>query len=110
MKLTRRVKEIAAKADTEQVLKTFVDKVAETINGAAIILIQDQNTDIFLQMASTGDNAAFDEKEYAVARWVMAHGQPAGRELGMFDNSSSLFFFPIKAEDKTLAVLGVGQL
>lgn len=100
-------REIAAKADTEQVLKTFVDKVAETINGAAIILIQDQNTDIFLQMASTGDNAAFDEKEYAVARWVMEHGKPAGKELGMFEGARSLFFFPIKAEDKTLAVLGI---
>ena len=100
-------REIAAKTDTEQVLKTFVDKVAETIHGSAIVLMQEPNADALVQLASTGDESLFDEKEYAVARWVMAHGQPAGRELGMFDRSSSLFFFPIKAEDKTLAVLGI---
>ena len=101
-------REIAAKADLEQVLKTFVDKVAETINGAAIVLIQDPNADVLRQNGcNSGDNTVFDEKEYAVAHWVLEHGQPAGKGLGIFEGERSLFFFPIKAEDKTLAVLGI---
>ncbi|MCX5806585.1 MAG: DUF4118 domain-containing protein [Proteobacteria bacterium] len=100
-------REIAAKADLEQVLKTFLDKVAETVNGTAIVLIQDPNNEVLYKMAATLDNAVFDEKEYAVARWVLEHGQPAGRELGIFEGARSLFFFPIKAEDKTIAVLGI---
>ena len=100
-------REIAADADLEQVLKTFVDKVAETVNGTAIVLIQDPNNDVLHKMAATRNHAVFDEKEYAVARWVLEHGQPAGRGLGIFERAHSLFFFPIKAEDKTLAVLGI---
>ncbi|MBP1747116.1 MAG: osmosensitive channel histidine kinase [Deltaproteobacteria bacterium] len=100
-------RDIAAKADLEQVLKTFVDKVAESINGLAIVLIQDPIANVLRQMAATGDNTVFDEKEYAVARWVLEHGQPAGKGLGIFEGERSMFFFPIKGEDKTLAVLGI---
>jgi two-component system sensor histidine kinase KdpD len=100
-------RDIAAKADLEQVLKTFVDKIAETINGEAIILIQDPNAAVLHEIAVTRDNVVLDEKEYAVARWVLEHGQPAGRGLGIFEGSRSLFFFPIKGDDKTLAVLGI---
>lgn len=100
-------REIAAKADLEQILKTFADKVAESIDGIAIVLVPDLNANILNQMAVTGDYAVFDEKEYAVARWVLEHGQPAGKELEIFEGQHSMFFFPIKEEDRTLAVLGI---
>ena len=100
-------REIAARTDLDQVLKTFVDRVAETINGTAVLLIHNQDTDAMDQIASTGDGAPFDENEYAVARRVMEQGRPAGKGLGIFEGERSLFFFPVKAEDKTLAVLGV---
>lgn len=100
-------REIAAKVDLEQVLKTFVDKVAETIDGSAIVLIQDQDTNVMHEMASAGDVSALDEKEYAVARFVLERDQPANTELGLFDGTQSLFFFPVQAEGKALAVLGI---
>lgn len=100
-------REIASKTDLDQVLKTFVNKVGETVNCGATILIQHPNTDVLHEMASTQGNGVFDEKEYAVAQWVLEHGQPAGRGLGIFEGTRSLFFFPVKAENKTLAVLGV---
>jgi two-component system sensor histidine kinase KdpD len=100
-------REIAAEADLERVMKTFVDKVAEAINSEAIVLIQDANNDVLHKTAATRENAVLDEKEYAVARWVLEHGQPAGKGLGIFEGARSLFFFPIKAEDRTLAVLGI---
>jgi two-component system sensor histidine kinase KdpD len=100
-------REIAIEPDLEKVLKTFLDKVAETIKGAAIVLIHDRNADVLYEMAATPDNAVFDEKEYAVARWVLEHGQPAGKGLGIFEGARSLFLFPVKAEDNTVAVLGI---
>lgn len=100
-------REIAARTDLDQVLKTFVDKVAEIINGMAIVFIQNQDTNTMDQIASAGDDASFDDREYAVARRVFEQGRPAGRGLGIFEGERSLFFFPVKGEDKTLAVLGI---
>jgi two-component system, OmpR family, sensor histidine kinase KdpD len=100
-------REIAAEADLDKVFKIFTGRVAEILNGAAIVLIQNQNADGLNKTAASPDDAEFDEKEYAVAQWVLIHGQPAGRGLGIFEGGRSLFFFPIKAEDKILAVLGI---
>jgi len=100
-------REMAAKADLEQVLKTFADKVAESINGVAVMLIHDPDADTLRQIAGSGNNAIFDEKEYAVARSVLERGEPMGKGLGIFEGERSMFFFPIKEEDKTLAVLGI---
>jgi two-component system sensor histidine kinase KdpD len=100
-------REIAARTDLDQVLKTFVDKVADTINGVAIVLIHNEDANTLNQIASTGADGMFDEKEYAVARRVLEQGRPAGKGLGIFEGERSLFFFPVKVEDRTLAVLGV---
>lgn len=100
-------REIAAKTDLEQVLKAFAGKVGETIRGEAVIFVQDPGTGILREMAATEDNTVFDEREYAVARWVLEHGQPAGKGLGIFEGARSLFFFPVRAEDKMQAVLGI---
>ncbi|MEN6615380.1 MAG: DUF4118 domain-containing protein, partial [Syntrophorhabdus sp.] len=102
-------REIAAMTDLNQVLKRFVDKVGETIKGMAVVLIKDQDSGAMDQVVSTGDDAAFNEREYAVARWVIEHGRPAGKGLGMFEGEHSLFFFPVKGENKTLGVLGIRQ-
>lgn len=100
-------REIAAQSDPEQVLKTFVDKVAETINGEVIVLIHDPDTDVLHEVAATQRySVVSDNKEHAVAQWVLEHGQPAGKGLEILGGSSSLFF-PVKAEDRTLAVLAV---
>jgi two-component system sensor histidine kinase KdpD len=100
-------REIAARTDLDQVLKTFVDKVADTINGGAIVLIHNEDANTLDQIASTGTDGLFDEKEYAVARRVLEQGRPVGKGLGIFEGERSLFFFPVKVEDRTLAVLGI---
>lgn len=100
-------REIAARTDIDQVLRTLVDKIAETISGTVAVLVPNRDCGSMDQVSSAGGGDLFGEKEYAVARWVMEHGQPAGKGLGMFEGERSLFFFPVKGEDKTLAVLGV---
>lgn len=100
-------REIVAKGDLEQVLKTFVDKVAETTNATAVVFVQHPDSDALYEIASTQCSVPSDEKERAVARWALEHGQPADKGLGIFEGPRSSFFFPIKAEDKTLAVLSI---
>jgi two-component system, OmpR family, sensor histidine kinase KdpD len=100
-------REIAAEADLEQVLRIFVGKVTEILNGVAIMLIRDPNAGTLNKTAASPEDAVFDEKEYAIAQRVLEQGQPAGRGLGIFEGGHSLFFFPVKAEDKILAVLGI---
>jgi K+-sensing histidine kinase KdpD len=78
-------REMAATADLDQVLKTFVDKVAGIIDGKAIVLVHNRDTNNMDQIASQGADAFFDEKEYAVARQVFEQGRPAGRGLGIFE-------------------------
>ncbi len=100
-------REIAARSDFDQVLKTFVDKVAQAIDGMAVVLVHDPQTNAMEQIASEGADSFFDKKEYAVARQVLEQGRPAGKGLGIFEGERSLFFFPVRAEDRTLAVLGI---
>jgi two-component system, OmpR family, sensor histidine kinase KdpD len=100
-------REIAAESDLEQVLRIFVGRVTEILNGSAIMLIRDPNVGTLNRTAASPEDAVFDEKEHAIAQWVLEHGQPAGRGLGIFEGGQSLFFFPVKAEDKILAVLGI---
>ncbi len=97
--------EIAAENDLQKVLKTFTGKVADILNGTAIVLIQDPDAGVLSKTAASPENAVFDEKEHTVALWVLKHGRPAGKGLGMFERGRSMLFFPVKAEDKTLAVL-----
>jgi two-component system sensor histidine kinase KdpD len=100
-------REIAEKVDLEQILKTFVNKVAESVHGDAIVLINDPDVEVLRQISSPENNDVFKEKEYAVARTVLERGEPAGKGLGIFEGERSMFFFPIKGEDITLAVLGI---
>ncbi len=100
-------REIAATTELDQVLKTFVDKVAGIVDGKAIVLVHNRDTNTMEQVASEAADTFLDKKEYAVARQVFEQGRPAGRGLGIFEGEKSLFFFPVKAEERTLAVLGI---
>ena len=99
---------IAAESDLQRVLKTFVERVAETIRGEVIILVHNPDAEALLEVAACpSHNTLSDDKERAVAHWVLEHGQRAGRGTETLSAAQSLFF-PVKAEDKTLAVLANG--
>jgi len=99
--------EIAAETDLQQILKTFVKTVSEVINGQVSILVPDPNNDVLREVAShPSQNTSPDDKEQAVARWVLEHGQSAGKGTEILREVSELIF-PVKAEDKTLAALAI---
>ena len=98
---------IAAESDLKRVLKTFVERVAGTIRGDVIMLVHNPDAEMLLEVAAyPSHNTLSDDKERAVAHWVLEHGQRAGRGTETLSAAQSLFF-PVKAEDKTLAVLAI---
>ncbi len=99
--------EIAAKTDLPQVLETLVKTVSETIRAHVSILVSDPEDDIVRQAASyPPQHSSPDGKEQAVAHWVLEHGLSAGKGTEILREASELIF-PVKTEDKTLAVLTI---
>lgn len=99
--------EIAAEADLPQVLETLVKTVSETIHAQVSILVSDPDDDVVRQAASYPPQHSLpDGKEQAVAHWVLEHGLSAGKGTEILREASELIF-PVKAEDKTLAVLAI---
>ncbi len=97
---------IASKADLGDVLATFARTVAEAVDGQVSILAGEKDR-VVRELASYPESAgAWDEKKMAVARWVLEHGQSAGRGTEILREASELIF-PIKADKKTLAALCV---
>ena len=98
---------IAAESDLQRVLRTVVEGVAETVKGEVIMLVHNPDAEALLELAAYPSyNALADDKERAVAHWVLEHGQKAGRGTETL-SAAQWLFFPVKAEDRTLAVLAI---
>lgn len=99
---------IASKADLGEVLATFARTVADAVDSQVSILAGD-GSHLVRELASyPASSGVRDEKEMAVVRWVLEHGQSAGRGTDVLREASG-FIFPIKADKKTLAVLCVNR-
>ena len=97
---------IASKADLGEILATFARTVAEAVDGRVSILAG-EGDHVVRELASYPASAGVgDEKQKAVVRWVLEHGQGAGRGTDILREASELIF-PIKADKKTLAALCV---
>ncbi len=97
---------IASKADLGEILATFARTVAEAVDGQVSILVSERDR-VVRELASYPASAGVpDEKKIAVVRWVVEHGQSAGRGTEVLREASELIF-PIKADKKTLAALCV---
>lgn len=98
---------IAAESDLQRVLKTFVERIAETTKGEVIMLIHNPDAEALLEVAACPPyNTLVDDKERAVAHWVLEHGQKAGRGTETL-SAAQWLFFPVQAKDRTLAVLAI---
>lgn len=98
-------REIVAENDLQQVLEKIVKTVADSLDATTMILLHDRETDMLYKGAANPfDSVLPDEKELAVANWVLENGQPAGKGTEVIGEARALFF-PIKTEDRTTAVL-----
>ena len=102
-------RQIAAEADLQQVLRRVVEAVAEAMVAGVAIFMPDPVSDLLTEIASTHASISpLDDKEQAVAQWVLEHGQWAGKGTGTLSGAEHLFV-PIKTDEETLAVIALGQ-
>jgi two-component system, OmpR family, sensor histidine kinase KdpD len=101
-------REIAAETDLAQAMKTLAATIAAAVQGESVILMPGQaGSDAMIEIAASPDQLILhDDKERAVAHWVLERGLPAGKGTDTL-RGTDLVFFPISAEDRPLAVLAL---
>ncbi|MEW6696883.1 MAG: ATP-binding protein [Bacillota bacterium] len=100
-------REIAAVADFEPVLESIVKKVADTIEGQVVLLLPEKERKLVLKASSeTAGGSFFNENEYAVATWVLARGQKAGKGTDTLGAAEG-FYLPLKTDKEIHGVLGI---
>ncbi len=98
-------RQIAAKADLDEVLKAFSKTVAETVGGQVSIIMPAAEDGALSPVASYPPDAAlYGDKERAVVHWVLEQGKRAGRGTETLREAAELVF-PVKAGKLTLAAL-----
>ncbi|KJS83653.1 MAG: hypothetical protein JM58_12310 [Peptococcaceae bacterium BICA1-8] len=98
-------RKIVAEDTLDKILNTVCRVVAETFAGEVFILMPDNNNEMVIKGATNAE-IIFDEKEFAAARWVLAHGRIAGKSTDTFDNINNLYL-PLKSEEEIVGILGV---
>ena len=86
----------------EDVLKTIIGHIGETISRETVILLPKGET-LEVRVASPG--FILGEDEQAVALWAYQHGQPAGRGTPTLP-AASVRYLPLKTTHGTVGVLG----
>ncbi|MGD0231626.1 MAG: ATP-binding protein, partial [Syntrophorhabdales bacterium] len=90
------------------IITTFTSTVSEALGGQVSILMPTRDRTAILDLAASPARAcARDDKEMAVVHWVLEHGRSAGRGTEVLRQASESIF-PVKADEKTLAVLCIG--
>ncbi|MGA2109809.1 MAG: DUF4118 domain-containing protein, partial [Syntrophorhabdales bacterium] len=100
-------RQIGAKADLNEMLKTFLKTLSEAIGGQVALLMPAMHSTALREVACYPScGMSFSEKEKAVMDWVLEHGRPAGRGTETLRRASPPLF-PVKADNETLGVLVV---
>jgi two-component system, OmpR family, sensor histidine kinase KdpD len=100
-------KKIVAETDLPQVLRVIVKIVAESTDSRTVLFLYDHEANVLYEAArEPPDSPLSEDKDLAVAHWVMEHGQPAGKGTETIGEAGALYF-PIKTEDRTMAVLAI---
>jgi two-component system sensor histidine kinase KdpD len=100
-------RQIGAETDLQRVLQTVVKTVAEAVDAGATICMLDPVTNLLTDIASAPPlSAPFDDKEQAVAHWVLEHGQRAGKGTDTLSGAEHLFV-PITINENNIGVLAL---
>jgi two-component system sensor histidine kinase KdpD len=100
-------RELAATPSREQIARIAARHVMAASDVRAVVLLPDQNR----QLAPAGTAAATEPgfalsvHEQAVAKWVLEHGQTAGRGTATLPGSQGVYF-PLSTSRGTVGVLG----
>lgn len=102
-------RKISSKINLEEVIENVKEKIEKLINCKAVFLIKNDNGS--LKIHKQGLDAELkkkisDEKEKAVADWVLSNGHIAGKGTDYL-NSSEIIYFPLKTQGEIVGVIGI---
>lgn len=98
-------KDLGAAIDLEQTLDAVARHAAELVDGAAHALVwSDGARSAQASAASSGAAPVLDEKDLAVARWTLEHGERAGLGTGTLPGAR-VHAVPLATADGVTAVL-----
>ena len=100
------LRQLTSLGDRTDVSRAICTEISRLFELRAVILEQEE-TGLAVQAASAPDTR-LETMELAAAQWVQETGQPAGRGSGTL-TASDWLFLPLKAGDRTLAVLGIAR-
>jgi two-component system sensor histidine kinase KdpD len=85
--------------------QTMVRYLAKVTPDISFVFFKGAGKELHL-WARSKSNIRLTQEEQAVAEWVFLHGEPAGAGTDTL-SSISLFFIPMKSQDKTIGVIGI---
>ncbi len=93
-------RKISAKIDLQDVIENVKEKIERLIECKVVFLLKTSNSKLEIQEHLLDEELKIklsDEKEKAIAEWVLANGQIAGKGTDYL-NSSMLIYFPLKTQ------------
>jgi two-component system sensor histidine kinase KdpD len=102
-------RKISAKINLDEIIENVKEKTEKLINCKVIFLVKDDNNTLEIHehgLDPETNKKMLEDKEKAVAEWVLINGQIAGRSTIFLDNSKGIYF-PLKTQDGNVGVLGI---
>lgn len=93
--------------DLDNLLYTSAREIAEAGECIVHILLPDESGQLY-RRAVYPTELPLSEKEIAVADWVYAHGEPAGRGTDTLASAEALYL-PLRTSREPLGVLGIAR-
>ncbi len=98
-------RELAATQNAEQIARIALRHVKEAVDASAVVLLRDGKGELHSAGAATDDFVPTPHDQ-AVARWVLDHGQIAGRGTNTLPGAKGIYL-PLTGARGTVGVLGV---
>ncbi|MBP3966831.1 ATP-binding protein [Paenibacillus lignilyticus] len=99
-------REMTAIADIRSLLENVCRQVSATIHSQVALYLPDSRDELTLAASSASGDWGMGESETAIAKWVYAHGEMAGRGSGTLREFPGLYV-PLLTEERVYGVLAV---
>jgi two-component system sensor histidine kinase KdpD len=96
---------LAAARDAQELAAAISAQVRETFRAPGTVFLPDERGD--LEAVAAANDATLSEAALGVARWVLAHQQPAGTGTDTLPGADALYL-PLTASNRAVGVLRVG--
>lgn len=98
-------RELAATQGAEQIARIAARHVTAASDVRAVVLLPDRNRNL-VPLGPDANHVALNVHDEAVARWVLEHGETAGRGTATLPGSEGVYL-PLPTSRGTVGVLGV---